>query len=114
MARKYSKGASNAFKSAIERRKKSTLKRGKGGRGGTVKSRKQAIAIGLSETLKKDKKVITAVGQSQGKRHDSKFHGRLAGTLPRRRSRSWRTIRASPLLTLAGPTSTVADFFCSA
>jgi len=33
------------------------LKRGKGGRGGKVKSRKQAIAIGLSEARKKGKKV---------------------------------------------------------
>jgi hypothetical protein len=41
----------------MERRKKGTLKRGKGGRGGTVKSRKQAIAIGLSEARKKGKKV---------------------------------------------------------
>jgi hypothetical protein len=38
----------------MERRKKGTLKRGKGGRGGTVKSRKQAIAIGLS--VRKERK----------------------------------------------------------
>ena len=37
--------------------KKGTLKSGKGGKGGTVKSRKQAIAIGLSEARKKGKKV---------------------------------------------------------
>jgi Family of unknown function (DUF6496) len=41
----------------MDRRKRGTLKRGKGGRGGTVKSRKQAIAIGLSEARKKGKKV---------------------------------------------------------
>jgi hypothetical protein len=34
-----------------------TLKSGKGGKGGPVKSRKQAIAIGLSEARKKGKKV---------------------------------------------------------
>jgi hypothetical protein len=39
------------------RRKRGTLKRGKGGRGGRVKSRKQAIAIGLSEARRKGKKV---------------------------------------------------------
>jgi hypothetical protein len=33
------------------------LKSGKGGKGGKVKSRKQAIAIGLSEARKKGKKV---------------------------------------------------------
>jgi hypothetical protein len=41
----------------MRRRKKGTLKSGKGGRGGTVKSRKQAIAIGLSEARNKGKKV---------------------------------------------------------
>jgi Family of unknown function (DUF6496) len=57
MARKYSRAASRDVKSAMRRRKRGTLKRGKGGRGGKVKSRKQAIAIGLSEARKKGKKV---------------------------------------------------------
>ena len=57
MARRYSKSASKDVKSAMRRRKKGTLKSGKGGKGGTVKSRKQAIAIGLSEARKKGKKV---------------------------------------------------------
>jgi hypothetical protein len=57
MARKYSPSASKDVKRAMRRRKKGTLKSGKGGRGGTVKSRKQAIAIGLSEARKKGKKV---------------------------------------------------------
>jgi Family of unknown function (DUF6496) len=57
MARKYSPGASKDVESAMRRRKKGTLKSGKGGRGGKVKSRKQAIAIGLSEARKKGKKV---------------------------------------------------------
>ncbi len=56
MARKYSKSASGDVKRAVKRKKKGKLKRGKGGRGGTVKSRKQAIAIGLSEARKKGKK----------------------------------------------------------
>jgi hypothetical protein len=43
----------------MDRRKKGTLKSGKGGKGGTVKSKKQAIAIGLSEARKKGKKVPT-------------------------------------------------------
>ena len=37
--------------------KRGKLKSGKGGKGGTVKSRKQAIAIGLSEARAKGKKV---------------------------------------------------------
>jgi hypothetical protein len=41
----------------MRRRKAGTLKSGKGGKGGKVKSRKQAIAIGLSEARRKGKKV---------------------------------------------------------
>lgn len=55
--RKYSRGASKSVKSAMHRRKSGTLKRGKSGHGGKVKSRKQAIAIGLSEARKKGAKV---------------------------------------------------------
>ncbi len=54
---KYSSSASKDVESAMERRKKGTLKSGPGGKGGTVKSRKQAIAIGLSEARAKGKKV---------------------------------------------------------
>ena len=54
---KYGKSASKNVKSAMRRRKKGTLKSGPGGKGGTVKSRKQAIAIGLSEARKKGAKV---------------------------------------------------------
>lgn len=57
MARKYSKGASKTVKKAMRNLKKGTLKRGRGGKGGVVKSRKQAIAIGLSEARKQGKKV---------------------------------------------------------
>jgi hypothetical protein len=55
MARRYSKGASKDVASAMRRRKKGSLKSGRSGK--TVKSRKQAIAIGLSEARKKGKKV---------------------------------------------------------
>jgi len=56
MAR-YGRGAQKSVKSAMRRRKKGTLRSGKGGKGGRVKSRKQAIAIGLSEARKKGAKV---------------------------------------------------------
>jgi hypothetical protein len=56
MAR-YARSAGKDVKSAMHRRKKGTLKSGPGGKGGKVKSRKQAIAIGLSEARKKGKKV---------------------------------------------------------
>jgi len=55
--RKYGKGAGKSVESAMRRRKRGTLKSGKGGKGGRVKSRKQAIAIGLSEARKKGAKV---------------------------------------------------------
>jgi hypothetical protein len=41
----------------MRRRKRGTLRSGKGGKGGPVKSRKQAIAIGLSEARAKGKRV---------------------------------------------------------
>jgi hypothetical protein len=55
--RKYGEAAEEAVESAMRRRKRGTLKRGKGGKGGRVKSRKQAIAIGLSEAREKGAKV---------------------------------------------------------
>jgi hypothetical protein len=54
--RRYSGGAKKAVSSAMRRAKKGTLKSGKG-RHPKVKSRKQAIAIGLSEARKKGAKV---------------------------------------------------------
>jgi uncharacterized protein DUF6496 len=55
--RKYGKAASKRVASAMRRKKRGTLRSGPGGRGGKVKSRKQAIAIGLSEARKKGAKV---------------------------------------------------------
>ena len=55
--RRYSKGAGKSVASAMRRKKHGTLRSGKGGKGGKVKSRKQAIAIGLSEARKKGAKV---------------------------------------------------------
>jgi hypothetical protein len=55
--REYGKAAGKSVASAMRREKSGTLKSGKGGKGGTVKSRKQAIAIGLSEARKKGAKV---------------------------------------------------------
>jgi hypothetical protein len=55
MARKYSKSASKDVERAMHEKKRGTLKSGSSGK--TVKSRKQAIAIGLSEARKKGKKV---------------------------------------------------------
>jgi hypothetical protein len=54
MAR-YSRGAGKAVKSAMRRKKKGSLRSGRSGK--KVTSRKQAIAIGLSEARKKGAKV---------------------------------------------------------
>ena len=56
-SRKYGKAAGKSVESAVRRKKQGTLRSGKGGKGGKVKSRKQAIAIGLSEARKKGAKV---------------------------------------------------------
>ena len=56
MAR-YGRAAGKSVKSAMHRKKSGTLRSGQGGKGGPVKSRKQAIAIGLSEARKKGAKV---------------------------------------------------------
>jgi hypothetical protein len=55
MARKYSKKASAKVERAMKKRKAGTLKSGRSGK--KVKSRKQAIAIGLSEARAEGKKV---------------------------------------------------------
>jgi hypothetical protein len=55
--RKYSMSSGDDVKSEMRRYKKGKAKTGRGGKGGKVKSRKQAIAIGLSKARKKGKKV---------------------------------------------------------
>jgi hypothetical protein len=52
--RKYSRGSQNEVKNEMSRYKRG---KAKSGRGGKVKSKKQAIAIGLSKARKKGKKV---------------------------------------------------------
>ena len=51
MARKYSRGAARKVKRAMHKRKRGTLRSGRSGK--KVKSRKQAIAIGLSEARRR-------------------------------------------------------------
>ncbi len=55
--RKYGKSASKSVERAVRLEKRGKLRSGKGGKGGVVKSRKQAIAIGLSEARKRGAKV---------------------------------------------------------
>ena len=62
---KYGKAAGKRVKSALHRKKKGTLKSGSGRK---VKSRKQAIAIGLSEARQKGAKVPKRKGSRRRKR----------------------------------------------
>jgi hypothetical protein len=55
--RRYSRSAAGDVKSEMHRYKRGTARSGRGGRAGKVKSRRQAIAIGLSKARKKGKKV---------------------------------------------------------
>ena len=67
---KYSKKASADVERAMKKRKAGTLR--SGGSGRTVKSRKQAIAIGLSEARAKGKKVPKKVGKKTAKKRKAK------------------------------------------
>ena len=63
--RKYGKTAQSKVKRAMHERKRGTLKSGRSGR--KVTSRKQAIAIGLSEARKAGAKVPRKKGGSKKK-----------------------------------------------
>jgi hypothetical protein len=74
-ARKYGKKAQSKVEAAMHERKHGTLKSGRSGR--KVKSRKQAIAIGLSEARKAGGKVPKKKGgkRKSGKRKGGKRKG---------------------------------------
>jgi Family of unknown function (DUF6496) len=73
MARKYSKNASAKVERAMKKRKAGTLKSGRSGK--KVTSRKQAIAIGLSEARAEGKKVP----KKAAKKKTAKKSGRKSG-----------------------------------
>lgn len=76
--RRYSRSAGNEVASEMRRYKKGTAKSGRGGRAGRVKSRKQAIAIGLSKARKKGKEVPPKKSSARGSasKKTSKKRGR--------------------------------------
>ena len=55
--RRYSRSAGTDVENEMRRYERGTARSGRGGKGGRVKSRKQAVAIGLSKARKKGKKV---------------------------------------------------------
>jgi hypothetical protein len=67
---KYGKKASEKVERAMHERKRGTLKSGSSG--SRVKSRKQAIAIGLSEARKAGAKVPKKKGSRKGGRKATK------------------------------------------
>jgi hypothetical protein len=70
MARKYSKKASKKVARAMRERKKGTLRSGRSGK--KVKSRKQAIAIGLSEARAEGAKVPKKKSKKKGSKKSKK------------------------------------------
>jgi Family of unknown function (DUF6496) len=75
MAKKYSKKAQSKVKRAMHERKRGTLRSGRSGR--KVTSRKQAIAIGLSEARRAGAKVPKKPGRRRKVR--AKRSGAQAG-----------------------------------
>ena len=63
--RRYSRSAGSDVENEMHRYKRGTARSGPGGKAGRVKSRKQAIAIGLSKARKKGKKVPARARRSK-------------------------------------------------
>ena len=84
----YSEGAQKSVKQAMHKKKRGKLK--SGGSGKKVKSRKQAIAIGLSEARKKGAKVPPPPkgGKKKTKKKVSKKKGPVKKKAPAKRSKS--------------------------
>ena len=83
--RKYGKAASKRVESAMRRKKKGTLRSGRSGK--KVTSRKQAIAIGLSEAREKGAKVPRKRGgrkSSGGRKSGGRKGGRKSSGRKRR------------------------------
>ena len=72
MVRRYSRGASKDVERAMHKRKRGTLRSGKGGKGSKVTSRKQAVAIGLSEARAEGKRVPKKLSKIKASKRKSK------------------------------------------
>ena len=80
---KYSKGAGKSVKRTMRKRKSGSLKSGSGRK---VKSRKQAIAIGLSEARKKGAKVPRKGAKKSAKKGAKKSSRKTTKKSSRRKS----------------------------
>jgi hypothetical protein len=88
MARKYAPSAAKDVEREMRKFKRGTLKSGKGGKGGTVKNRKQAIAIGLSEARREGKRVPPGPVGRPSRAARSRAARKAARTRERRSGRS--------------------------
>ncbi len=87
--RKYGPKAQKKVARAMRKYKHGTLRRSKKGHGGKVTSRKQAIAIGLSEARKEGDKVPSRKSSSRSKRsRSSSSHSRSHSRSKRSHSKS--------------------------
>jgi hypothetical protein len=82
---KYSKGAQKKVKKAMSERKRGTLKSGRSGK--KVSSRKQAIAIGLSEARKRGAKVPKKAAKKTSRKTAKKAAKKTAKKRTGRRGR---------------------------
>jgi len=84
MARKYARSASKDVEREMRKYKRGTLKSGRGGKGGKVKSRRQAVAIGLSEARRSGKRVPSKAAGRPSKTARSRAAKKAARTRKRR------------------------------
>ncbi len=85
---KYSKGAQKKVRDVMREKKRGTLKSGRSGK--KVTSRKQAIAIGLSEARKKGAKVPKKAAKKTGRKTAKKTAKKGAKKSARKRTASKR------------------------
>jgi Family of unknown function (DUF6496) len=84
MARKYARSAAKDVAREMHKFKRGTLKSGRGGKGGAVKSRRQAIAIALSEARREGKRVPPGPTGRPSKTASSRAAKKAARTRRRR------------------------------
>lgn len=82
---KYSKGAQKKVEKAVHEKKRGTLRSGRSGK--KVTSRKQAIAIGLSQARKKGAKVPKKAAKKTGKKTAKKTGRKTSRKAAKKRSR---------------------------
>lgn len=99
--RKYGKKASDKVERAMHEMKRGKLKSGRSGR--TVKSKKQAIAIGLSEARAEGGKVPPEPKKTAAKKKRASTGGKAAAKKTAKRSTAKKTAKKSTAKKSAAP-----------